>query len=100
MMFDEAKRLIPADDTMTIVRGPFGSYPNFFFEIAPADVPAFVDALRAVATDADFERFVVRYGVRRTDPRFWATSDAVREEARRANALEAGVFDLGRYENR
>ena len=100
LMFGEDKRLIPADDTMTVVRGPFGSYPNFFFEIAPADVPAFVDALGAVATDADFERFVVRYGVRRTDPRFWATSDAVREDARRANALEAGVFDLGRYENR
>jgi hypothetical protein len=100
MLFREDKRLIPADDTMTIVRGPFGSYPNFFFEIAPADASAFVSALRAVASDADFDRFVVRYGVRRTDPRFWATSDAVREEARRANALEAGVFDLGRYENR
>jgi hypothetical protein len=99
VMFGEDKRLIPADDTMTIVRGPFGSYPNFFFEIAPADAGAFVDALRAVATEAEFERFAARFGVRRTDPRFWATSDAVREEARRANALEAGVFDLGRYDN-
>jgi len=99
MLFGEDKRLIPADDTMTIVRGPFGSYPNFFFEITPSDVGAFVAALRAVASDAEFEDFATRYGVRRTDPRFWATSDAVREEARRANALEAGVFDLDRYGN-
>ncbi len=100
LMFGEEKRLVPEDDTLSVVRGPFGSYPNFFFEITPADAGAFVDALGAVATDADFEQFAARYGVRRTDTRFWATSDAIREEARRANALEAGIFDLGRYENR
>ncbi len=99
LMFGEDKRRIPADDTMTVIRGPFGSYPNFFFEIAAADAGAFVDALRAVATDADFENLAARYGVRRTDSRFWATSDGMREDARRANALAAGVFDLGRYGN-
>ena len=99
LMFDEAKRLVPEDDTLTVRRGAFGAYPNFFFEIDAKDAGAFVDAVRGVTSDAEFERFAARWGVRRTDPRFWATSDGIREQARSANAIEAGVFDLGRYGN-
>ena len=98
-MFGEDKRLVPADDTMSVVRGDFGSYPNFFFEIEAAQAGAFVAELRAVASDADFERFVDRYGVRRTDARFWATSDWLHANAVHANVTEAGLHDLGRYEN-
>ncbi len=98
-MFGEDKRLIPSDDTMSVVRGHFGSYPNFFFEIDAAQAGAFVAELSAVATDADFEHFVDRHGVRRTDARFWATSDWLRLDARRANVTTAGLHDLGRYEN-
>ena len=99
-MFGEDKRLIPADDTLSVVRGHLGSYPNFFFEIEAAQAGAFADELRAVASDADFERFVDRHGVRRTDARFWATSDWLRQDASGANATEAGLHDLGRYEDR
>jgi len=98
-MFREDKRLIPADDTLTVVRGHFGLYPNFFFEIDAAQADAFASELSAVASDAAFEQFVVRHGVRRTDPRFWATSDWLRADALRANATEAGIYDLDRYDN-
>lgn len=98
-MFREDKRLIPADDTLSVVRGHFGSYPNFFFEIDAAQADAFASELSAVASDAAFEQFVARHGVRRTDPRFWATSDWLRADALRANATEAGIYDLDRYEN-
>jgi hypothetical protein len=98
-MFREDKRLIPADDTLTVVRGHFGSYPNFFFEIDAAQAGAFASELAAVSTDAAFEQLVARHGVRRTDPRFWATSDWLRADARRANATEAGIYDLDRYGN-
>jgi hypothetical protein len=99
MMFGEDKRLIPEDDTLSVVRGHFGSYPNFFFEIEAAQAAAFVEELRVVATDGGFEHFIVHHGVRRTDPRFWATSDWLRQDAQRANATEAGLHDLGRYDN-
>ena len=48
----------PADDTLTVVRGHFGSYPNFFFEVDAAQIAAFVDELLALRSDADLERFV------------------------------------------
>jgi hypothetical protein len=97
MMFGEEKRLIPADDTITVVRGQFGSHPNFFFELEAKDADAFAEALRAVATDADFAAFVRRFGVRRTDPRFWAFSDWLRADGVRADAVAAGLHDLGRF---
>jgi hypothetical protein len=96
-LFDEEERRLPADDTVTVVRGHFGSYPNFFFEAPLHEVEAFADALRAVASEADYAAFVARYGIRRTDPRFWETADWLREDLRRRSPMEAGVYDLGRY---
>ena len=32
-MFGEDKRRLPEDDTLSVVRGHFGSYPNFIFEV-------------------------------------------------------------------
>ncbi len=98
-MFGEDDRRLPADDTVTVVRGHFGSYPNFFFSIDATDVPAFVGALQALRTDADLERFVDAYGVRRTDVRFWETSDWLRDDLKRTQPIEAGIYDLGRYGN-
>jgi hypothetical protein len=98
-MFGEDDRRIPADDTVTVVRGHFGSYPNFFFAVDAAEIAAFVDGMKAIRGDADLERFVDVYGIRRTDARFWATSDWLREDLIRAHPVEAGIYDLGRYGN-
>ncbi len=97
MMFGEERRLVPEDDTLSVVRGHFGSYPNFFFEVDADAIDAFAAALRAVASDADFAAFVARFGVRRTDGRFWAFSDWLRADSLRADRTRAGVYDLGRY---
>jgi hypothetical protein len=98
-MFGEDERRLPAEDTLTVVRGPLGSYPNFFLEVNVAGIDGFVDELRAVASETDLERFVERHGIRRTDPRFWETADFLRENLRRVSPSEAGLHDLNRYEN-
>ena len=41
-----------------------------------------------------------RFGVRRTDPRFWPTSDALHAEWRHTAPKEAAVLDYSRFENR
>jgi hypothetical protein len=98
-MFGEDERRLPADDTMSVVRGGFGAYPNFFFTVDLAAIEAFAHDLRAVVSNADYERFVARWGVRRTATRFWATSDWFREALRRQSPTRAGVLDLDRYVN-
>ncbi len=98
-LFGEDKRLIPEQDTLTIVRGYLGSYPNLLFEVEAADIDAFTRALTSVRNAADFEKVVDRWGIRRTSPRFWETVDWIHQDARRRNPTEAGLFDFGRYEN-
>lgn len=98
-MFDEEKRLVPADDTLTIVRGYLGSYPNFAFDVDTSDLTSFRDALTAATTAADLEDIAARFGVRRTSPEFWATMDWMNEDFAKREPTKSGLFDLGRYEN-
>ena len=98
-MFGEDDRLVPAEDTLTVVPGHFGSYPNFLFEVDVGGVAAFVDQLRALKSDQDLGRFAQRYGIRRSDARFWASIDWLHADFRRREPTRAGLYDLGRYRN-
>jgi hypothetical protein len=98
-MFGEDKRRLPADDTLSVVRGHFGSYPNFAFEVRPGEIQAFVDAMLAMRSDADLERFVGSFGIRRTSARFWETADFLNADLRRSDPTGAGLYDLDRYGN-
>jgi len=98
-MFGEDRRLVPADDTMSVVRGVFGSYPNLVFEVEAGEVGAFVGGLRGVASESQFAEVVKAFGVRRTDPRVWGSSDWITVEAKRSDPTTAGVRDLDRYVN-
>jgi len=98
-MFGEDKRRVPADDTLSVVRGHFGSYPNFIFEVDTGKVPEFVDGMLALRSGADLERFVGSHGIRRTSARFWETSDWLRADLMRREPTQAGLYDFGRYQN-
>jgi len=99
-MFGEDERLLPEEDTLSVLPGHFGSYPNFFFEADASGVRAFVDDLRGLRSESDFARFVDRHGIRRTSSRFWETADWLHADLRRRLPVEAGIYDLARYENR
>lgn len=98
-MFGEEERLQPALDRVTILSGTIGSYPNFFFDVAVGEMAEFASALGEVENPAEFERFVSRFGVRRTDPRFWSLLDWFHADYARRMPTEAGIIDLGRYKN-
>jgi hypothetical protein len=98
-MFGEDKRLIPEEDTLTIVRGYLGSYPNLMFEVDADHIEIFTKTLTAIGSAADFEKLVDRWGIRRTSPRFWSTLDWIHRDAQQRNPTEAGLFDFGRYKN-
>jgi hypothetical protein len=95
---DEDQRNI-ADDTLTIVEGFVGEYPNFFLAVDAADIEAFAEQFEAAETVADYERFVQRYGIRRSNPSFWAEADWFYERFSREQPVEYGILDLNRYRN-
>ena len=98
-MFDEAKRLVPADDTLTVARGYVGSYPNFLFDVDVTEIDAFATALAAVTDASTMEKVVARWGVRRTSPAVWTTVDWIHDDFRRRQPIEFGLFDLDRFGN-
>jgi hypothetical protein len=99
-LFGDDKRRLPDEDDLTLVNGFIGAYPNAFFVVNAAELPGFADAVRGLASEADYQKLLGRYGIRRTDERFWAHSDALMDAYRRWAPREAGLFDYNRFENR
>ena len=54
----------------------------------------------ALKSEAGYSALVDRYGVRRNATWFWRLSDKFHAHYRRNHPVEAGLFDLNRYENR
>jgi mono/diheme cytochrome c family protein len=99
-LFDEAERRLPDEDTVLVANGFVPAYPNAFFVVDAAQLPRFVDAVSSLASEDDYAALAATYGVRRTDQRFWAHSDALHIAWRRSQPIEAGWFDYNRFENR
>jgi hypothetical protein len=87
-------------DTLTVVEGIEGSYPNFFFVVTPEELEDFTNRLKVVDTRDDYERFVGIYGVRRTSDSFWQTADWFQDYYAQQKPLLYGILDLNRYANR
>ena len=99
-MAREKGELRPDENTLTVVPGFIGAYPNAIYRVDAAALPQFRAALAGLASEADYRRLADRFAVRRTDPAFWATSDALHAAYVEWAPLEAGLFDLNRFENR
>ena len=99
-LLGQERRRLPDEDTLSVLSGFVGSYPNAFFLVDAAELPGFVAAVRGLASEADYGKVLARYGVRRTDPRFWVHSDSLHDAYRRAAPREAALFDYNRFENR
>jgi len=99
-MFGDTKRRIPEEDTVTVVPGYLGAYPNAFFKVKQAELPRFVDAVSRLTDEASFAELMRRYGIRRTDPGFWAHSDLIFGQVDELDYPNRGVLDYSRIENR
>ncbi len=99
-MFQSEDRRARSQDTLTVVRGLVGAYPNFFFSIELDQLEDFVQAVESIVDRDDYERFVGRFGIRRTNGRFWTESDWYHDWLETHNPVTAGLLDYNRYRNR
>ncbi len=97
-MLGEELRYEPEKDSLSILKGPIGSYPNFIFRVPQQDVAPFVKALSDMRNDRDRQQLVDRWGVRRTHPDFWQVFHSFREHLQATDPRQAGYYDLNRYE--
>jgi len=86
-------------DSLTVVDWLVGSYPNFFFTVHINDIDHFIKQCTSIKDQESFERFVERYGMRRTNPEFWETADWFQQQYRKQRPLYSGLYDLSRYSN-
>ena len=98
-MFVESLRRAPEKDTLTVVPGFLGSYPNFFFVVAQDQLNDFVDTLKQAQTQPAIDAFYQRFGVHRSNPEIWRHVDWFNEQHKKQNGLKAGLFDMNRYQN-
>ncbi|MBO9446796.1 fatty acid cis/trans isomerase [Ruegeria sp. R14_0] len=98
-LFNEEDRRDPQADVLSILPGIVGSYPNFFFKIRQDQLDPFVNAAKEVRSQVDWVKFAETYGLRRTSPEFWQTSDQVMAMFLANNPVQAGVLDLNRYKD-
>ncbi len=99
-MFKEEARRLPKEDTLTIVPGFLGAYPNAFFRVESSHLPWFVKMIGNLKSEDDYAVLSSRFAIRRTDDRFWPHSDKLIETYRKTYPIEAGLFDYNRLENR
>lgn len=88
------------NDNMTVIKGLEGSYPNFFFDVTLARIEQFADEYAAISSMNEYERFVARFGVRRTQINFWQIADWFQMRYAEQQPLRSGLLDLNRYHNR
>jgi hypothetical protein len=68
--------------------------------VSEAEIPELVAKIEGLRSETDYSALLDRFGIRRTDPRFWAVSDQVSADYRNAELISHGVLDYSRYENR
>ncbi|MGC4071796.1 MAG: fatty acid cis/trans isomerase [Nibricoccus sp.] len=96
----EKEEFIPAENTLTVTRGFIGAYPNAIFDVRREDLPALTTAIGGLSSESDYRRLADRFAIRRTNPAFWNTSDAMLDAYFQWAPLEAGLLDYNRLENR
>ncbi len=99
-LFYEQSRRRPAEDTASLLYGIVGAYPNAFLRVNTSELGVLVTQLEAVKSPGDFSKVMDQFGVRRTNPNFWAYSDTLHEWYFKGWPIEAGWLDYNRLENR
>lgn len=98
-IFGESLRHQPENDTLTIYPSIAGSYPNFIFDVPASQISEFSHQLKSANTHKRFENIVLQWGIRRTHPQFWEKLHDFTAWQKEQQPLEAGIFDINRYEN-
>jgi hypothetical protein len=97
-LFREDARRLPEEDSLTVVNGFLGAYPDALFLVAREELSAFVEAAGSIRSQADYLALRARFGVLRTSPQFWSHSDRLHQAARAQDPLRSGLFDFNRLD--
>lgn len=87
----------PEKDSLLMVPGLVGDYPNFMMILDEDDLDSFRDRLENVRTMDEAFHAWMSHGVLRNSPEFWKTLDWFTEWELKNNPVQGGRFDLKHY---
>jgi len=96
-MFGEHNRLDSSKDTLDIIKGSIGSYPNIFFDVREEDFPDFFDMLTNFEDNDIYIDKLKKYAISRSNKDFWKYFDWFQERFYADDPLNSGLYDLNRY---
>jgi len=96
-MFGEERRRIVEDDTLTIVKGHMGSYPNAFLRVHIDQIHNFAKDYIKIKDQLTYYNFARQYAVGRTSPDFWEEADWHYQKYLKEQPIDAGQFDMFRF---
>ncbi len=99
-LFSEADRRLPTEDSLTVLRGIVGTYPNAFFHVKEDKLTAFTHALTNIKTEQDYSVLKDKFSVRRTNKYFWQYADKLHHWYNKNQPNDSGLLDFNRLENR
>lgn len=97
MVFFESLRRDPSLDTLDILPVYAASYPNHFFDLDEVALQDMIKQLNQGQSSVDYCNTLKKFGVKRSDPKFWPLFDWFNEDFKKQDPIESGVFDLNRY---
>jgi hypothetical protein len=97
LLLEKARRR-PQFDTVTLLPGIVGAYPNAFWVVRDDELPQLAARLSALDSAAAYRRLERDLGVARNSPKFWQQSDWLHNIYRESEPIEWGILDYSRYQ--
>ncbi len=99
-LFIEALNRLPKEDSVSIMPGIVGAYPDALWRVEKAELTNFVKAIIGLKDEADYSALMQQFGIRRTHADFWQYSDELHYYYQQHFPVDYGVLDYNRLENR
>lgn len=99
-LLDEEAARLPEEDSLTLVKGVLGDYPNVLMRVEEKALMEWAEQVSTLNTAEDYAALLSRFGIRRTHPDFWFVSDSIANLNALDRPRESGILDYNRLENR
>ena len=96
-LFNEESTLNATKDTMDILDGSIGSYPNVFVIVKYKDLADFLQLMKEYDGTPQNLQKLKKYFISRSDKDFWKIYDWFQKDFTTTEPLKAGLYDLNRY---
>lgn len=99
-LMDEHKSLDPQQDTLSIVAGITGSYPNAIFYLKPAQLSEFAQTVAVIQSEQAYNALLKQYALDTRAKNFWPVSDKLHAYYRKHDPVAWGMLDYSRLYDR